>query len=133
MSFKSNTSIAPLPKEDLWVTTAPLRYYFSDLMEWNYIEVPVGFKFNWVTVPRIFWWLVAPIEPRTINCACLHDWMWKNWYWWRASNAVFFETLELMNVRCWKRVLMCLGLSISYPYYFLIQKKNETLWPNKRQ
>ena len=124
MSFKSNTSIAPLPKEDLWITTAPLSYYFSDTLEWDYIEVPKWFKFNWVTVPRVFWWLIPPVEPRTINCACLHDWLWKNGYWWRKSNAIYFDTLEIMDVRSWKRILMCIWLTPSYPYYLLIQRKN---------
>jgi len=127
MSFKSNTSIAPLPKKNRWVTTAPLRYYFSATLEWDYIEVPEWFEFNGVTVPRPFWSLIPPVAPKTINCACLHDYLWSIWYWWRKSNELYFETLDLMDTPIWERILMAIWLLPSYPYYYLIQKKNENI------
>ena len=38
-----------------------------------YVIVPAGFKTNFGTIPRVFYWLASPVELR--EAAIVHDWM----------------------------------------------------------
>jgi hypothetical protein len=65
------------------------------------IIIPSGFKTDLVTVPRIFWTAVSPIEKYSL-CAILHDYMIEtkdsSKYSKEYIDLIFKESLESLNV-----------------------------------
>jgi hypothetical protein len=53
--------------------TSPIRYY----PDWNnknkYVEVPAGYRFDFNSVPRLFWNIIAPQD---FAIAVIHDYLY---------------------------------------------------------
>lgn len=55
---------------------SPLEYTTGDGTKYT---VPVGFKTNFASIPRIFWGIIAPTGKHT-NASILHDYLYENGY-----------------------------------------------------
>ena len=118
--FTENTSIEALKKENLWGTTEPLVFYTMIDDKREYITVPVWFKFDGASVPRFLWFLFPPAEPRSIDAACLHDYLFetRQYSLWK-TDLIFLEALEALWMVAWRRYLMFLWLKMGswLPWY----------------
>jgi hypothetical protein len=81
------------------------------------ITVPAGFRFDLSSVPRAFWWLVAPFE-LSVAAPLVHDFLYLHAgapppgavepprrYSRAAADRVFREIMEAEGVAAWRRVL----------------------------
>lgn len=75
---------------------------------WNSIAVPEGFMFDLASVPRAFWWLIAPFE-LSIVAPLIHDWLCSHGksygYSRKQADEIFSTLMELEGVPRWRRRL----------------------------
>ena len=111
--FTENTAISPLPKKNRWITIEPLHFYTYVMWSKQDILVPQWFEFDGASVPRLLWSLFPPIEPRTINAACVHDYLYttKQYTLWQ-TDLIFLEALEALEMKFWRRWLMFIWLKL---------------------
>jgi Protein of unknown function (DUF1353) len=107
---------------------APILTYLSDRRRWRLeepyaykdgsttITVPDGFLFDLSSVPRAFWWLIAPFE-LSIVAPLLHDYLYGHGgvppegvhppraYTRREADVLFRNVMEREGVSAWRRVL----------------------------
>lgn len=74
--FTEFTSIEPIPKRKLWITTKPLRWELREEGSGEFICVPSGFVFDGCTIPKIFGMIVQKVEAETIGAGCTHDYVY---------------------------------------------------------
>ena len=78
-SFTDNVNIAPLPQENLWVTTAPFCYWTEITGVRIDIVVPIYYRTDAGSIPRVLQWLIPKLEPRSISCYVLHDFIYTDY------------------------------------------------------
>jgi len=126
--FTEFTSIRSLPKKKLRITTKDLVFFLDDNCEWKSIKVDCWFTFNWASTPRLLWIFFPPVEPDTINSACLHDFIVKyRLYWYIKTNWIFYKWLKAQWSSFIKRWLMFIGTMLGcwISYYRIIDKISE--------
>lgn len=70
------------------------------------IKVPVGFKTDFASVPRIFWPIVSPIDEYAKG-AVIHDYLYYHGYFDRkTTDDIFNEAMKVLEVPKWKRLLV---------------------------
>ena len=83
----------------------------------NRITVPSGFQFDLASIPRIFWWLIAPFE-LSIAAPLLHDFLYHHRgdlppgtvepsrpYTRSEADRLFRAVMEAEGVPGWRRTL----------------------------
>ena len=81
------------------------------------ISVPDGFRFDLASIPRIFWWLIAPFE-LSVAAPLLHDFLYEHngapppgavepprTYSRREADHLFRHVMEVEGVPGWRRTL----------------------------
>ena len=112
-SFTENTNIAPLPKENKWVTTKELPYCVGYEGSSDRVVVPEGFKFDGASVPSILCWFGQKVEPKTISPACVHDRLYVTKpRTRREADRIFWESLLVMDVNRWKAAAYFVAVSL---------------------
>lgn len=86
------------------------------------ITVPEGFWTDLASVPRIFWSIFPPYDPRYAAAAVLHDFL-RRWgrdndgVWERfdegTADAIFYEALKILGLPKWKAIIMYLAVRIA--------------------
>lgn len=113
-NFTQFMAIQPKPKENLWITTEPLTYHVWDENSNEIIIVPAWYIFDWASVPMLFWMFIQRVEPRTVNAACIHDYLYLNKIYKRHKcDNIFYEALmvwwtnrvKATAMRLWVRLL----------------------------
>ena len=124
-SFTGNTSIEPLPKENLWITTKSFRYYIYAEWSWPFIDIPEWYKFNGASVPRILWMFSPPAEPTTINSAALHDFLTEtNQFWYFFTHKIFYDSLLISWNSYFKSIIFFIGVCIwGFVSYYKLKEK----------
>ena len=101
--------------KDYFQVTQSFRYYLSEKQKdvWGY--VPAGFLTDGATVPRPFWWLIAPFGVHG-QAAVLHDILCETGTMFRnelpyeisrkEADQIFLEAMRATRVSWWKRALM---------------------------
>ena len=84
------------------------------------IEIPVGYRFDGASIPRIAWSIIgAPFSPDYCLAACVHDWYCEhshetdNYQARVIGDAVFFALLTKAGVSKTRRVLMYLAVRLN--------------------
>ena len=118
-SFTENTSISPIPKKGTWITTSTFRYYVYEVGIWPCVDIPEGFEFDWASIPRILWIFSPPAEPKTINSACLHDYLTDTrQFWYFMTHKIFYDSLLINWNSYFKSIIffiwVCILWWISY-------------------
>ena len=54
------------------------KYKVLENFQFFDILVPTGFEFDGASVPRFFWRIVSPFQPKVIRAACGHDYMYEH-------------------------------------------------------
>jgi len=125
--FTENINIAPLPKENKWTTTKPVRFYLYEEWVWDYVDIPAWFHFDWCSIPFCFLW--PKTAPHTITSCCLHDYLYENHkYWFHFSNYLFYKALRINKVWIIQATIYLLWVTIFwwFSYYNLLDKMK--LW-----
>ena len=89
----------------LWRTTKSFAYV-TDKNE--IINIPVGFKFDGVSVPKFAWIIIGhPLDQDHLAAACIHDWLYRTQITTRyRADKIFREALKTRRVSFWKRQIM---------------------------
>jgi len=59
-----------------WKLIEEFCYYTDVLPERTYIIVPEGFETNFASIPRIFWNIYPPMDPKYGKAAVIHDYLY---------------------------------------------------------
>ena len=90
-----------------YVVWEPFSYY-TELLPVTMIDVPVGYRTDFASIPRIFWRILPPAGPYG-KAAVIHDWLCdvepKLCDYLTAAD-VFGEAMDVLGVPKWKRSLM---------------------------
>ena len=80
------------------------------------IKVPVGFKSDGASVPRLFWRIVFPPgDQKALRAAFVHDWLYRTHPlgWTReAADMLFLKVLLKNNVTKTSAILAWLGVRL---------------------
>jgi hypothetical protein len=103
--------ISYIEKEKLWRLEETYSYSHTG----HQITVPAGYKFNLASVPRLFWFLIAPFE-LSIAAPLIHDFLYDyrgvppdgsitppKTYSRKEADGIFREIMEKENVVGWRR------------------------------
>jgi hypothetical protein len=95
-----------------WLLDEPYAYQDDGYT----ITVPQGFEFDLASVPRVFWWLIAPFE-LSISAPLIHDFLYQHrgqppagtvnpsrTYTRHQADLVFRDLMEQEGVPVWRRV-----------------------------
>ena len=119
-SFTDNVHIAPLPKENLWVTTKAFTYYIWHEWSDEFVTVPEAFIFDGTTVPKRAWRFIQKVEPRTLSASALHDWLYtegRQFSKWKTE-GIFIEALVVSGCPEWKAWIMRCGVTLFWWWYW---------------
>ena len=88
----------------------------------NLITVPEGFEFDLASIPRLFWWLIAPFE-LSIAAPLLHDFLYHHEgdlppgsieppraYTRLQADRLFRDIMQTEGVPAWRRTLAFLAV-----------------------
>lgn len=79
---------------DSWVVEAPLVYF--DKKESFAITVPIGYKTDLASVPRIAWRIVRPDHPTARRAAVVHDYIYTDltdMFTKKQADEIFYQAL----------------------------------------
>ena len=103
--------ITYIEEENLWRLEEAYTYSHAG----HQITVPAGYKFDLASVPRLFWFLIAPFE-LSIAAPLVHDFLYDHTgnppegsiippkvYSRRETDRIFREIMEKEEVAGWRR------------------------------
>jgi hypothetical protein len=84
----------------------PFKYHVGKYPSREVIEVDVGYKSDFASIPKIFWSILSPIDTYA-KAAILHDWLYfKGIYTRRKSDRIFNEAMMVLRTKKWKRITL---------------------------
>lgn len=99
-----------LAAERRWRLEEPYRYRDGPTL----LEIPRHFSFDMASIPRLFWWLVAPFE-LSISAPLIHDFLYRyagappigsldppRSYDRKEADALFREVMRQEGVATWR-------------------------------
>jgi hypothetical protein len=73
--------------------------------------VPQNFIFDFASVPRGFWNIVPPYDPKYAAPALVHDWLYATeMYPRKIADDIFLDAMEVRGVSWWKRQAMYMAV-----------------------
>mgnify|MGYP001094846098 CR=1 FL=1 len=104
--FTDILTVSPLADGKTWVTRKEFGYDVGEEGSGNSIDVPIGFKTDFASVPRLLW-IFLPRWGKYGNAAVIHDWCyWEQSRPRKESDRIFQEGMEVLKVPKWKIFLM---------------------------
>ena len=96
--FTDALVVSPLADGKTWVIVRDFGYDVGAENSGDHIDVAIGFKTDFATVPRPFW-AILPKWGRYGNASVLHDWL----YWTQIrprpeADAIFLEAMGVLGV-----------------------------------
>lgn len=89
---------------DYFKLSQPLEYCSPIVKD---IIIPVGFITDLASIPRIFWSILPPDNPRWSRAAVVHDWLYKNQPYSRAiADKTLLDGMTALHAPKWKRLVM---------------------------
>lgn len=141
LHIKYSPEASDILGRDYWVLEKEFTYHIGSLHSSRFVTVPAGFLSDGATVPRILRSFVGTMG-RHSQAAVLHDYLTethlisvKNRLTGEVSDQtidratadrIFYESLEVLGVPVWKRILIRLGVDI-----FRMITKPATPWINE--
>ncbi len=97
-----------------------LPYRYDSLLLDEVITVPVGYRTDFASIPRVFWRILPPHGPY-VPAAVVHDWLCdlrgSTGIDSAATHAVFLEAMEVLRVPAWKRATMYRAVRLFGPRF----------------
>jgi hypothetical protein len=110
MSQFTKPFIGKLIGKNKWEVYEEFEYHVASYPSEEVIKVPEGFITNFVSVPRIFWPIISPIDEYG-KAAVIHDYLYdKAIYSKKRSDDIFREAMNILNVKQWK--IFCIYWSV---------------------
>jgi len=104
--FTDILTVSPLADGKTWVTRKEFGYDIGEEGSGNSIDVPIGFKTDFASVPRLLW-VFIPRWGKYGNAAVIHDYCyWAQRFSREDSDRIFREGMEVLEVPKWKILLM---------------------------
>lgn len=107
MSQFTKPFIGELISKNKWKVYKEFEYHVGQYPSEEIIKVPVGFITNFASVPRIFWFIISPIDEHG-KAAVIHDFCYYIGY--NASKKrcddIFREALQVLKCSKWKIFFM---------------------------
>lgn len=99
------------------------KYHVGTYPSDKILIVPIGFKTDFASIPRIVWPIVSPFDEYA-KAAVLHDWMYyKGMYSRKKSDEIFNEAMKVLDTPEWKRLLV----------YFFVRLCSWWTWKKHRK
>lgn len=106
MSQFTTSLIAELVGKNKWKVYEKFEYHIGSYPSQKVVEVPVGFITDFASVPRIFWFLISPIDKHG-KAAVIHDYLYyTKIYSRKEADKIFLECLKVLGVTTWKQYTM---------------------------
>jgi hypothetical protein len=108
--FTEELLVSPLPDGRTWVIRRDFGYDVEEEGSGNTINVPIGFKTDFASVPRLLWSII-PRWGKYGNAAVIHDFLY--WEQDRAreeSDRIFLEAMRVLTVSVFMRTLIYLAV-----------------------
>jgi hypothetical protein len=88
----------------MWELMGTFEYHRDNL---EVIRVPIGFKFDFASIPRPFWsWIGSPTGEYG-PAAVIHDYLCETATWSISkTDYIFYEAMGILDVPQWKRLTM---------------------------
>jgi Protein of unknown function (DUF1353) len=109
-------------KTEVWELTTPLRFHLGDATGIEVVDVPVGFRTDGASVPRIFWNLYPPWGPYG-KPAGVHDYLYQKRlitqpasltarrYVERAeADSILRDAMQVVGIGWWTRHVIYVGV-----------------------
>jgi len=104
--FTQSLIVSPLSDGRTWVLLKDFGYDVRVEGSGETIDVPVGFKTDFASVPRIFW-AIFPRWGRYGNAAVIHDYCyWSQMYSRKTSDQIFREAMGVLGVPAIQRNIL---------------------------
>ena len=104
--FTEVLTVSPCTDGKRWITRKEFGYDIGEEGSGNSIEVPIGFKTDFTSVPRPLW-VFLPRWGKYGNAAVIHDYCyWKQSRPRKESDLIFREAMGVLGVPKWKILLM---------------------------
>lgn len=104
--FTDILTVSPLADGKTWVTRKEFGYDIGEEGSGKSIDVPLGFKTDFASVPRLLWALI-PRWGKYGNAAVIHDYSyWDQMFSRKEADLVFREGMEVLQVPLWQIVLI---------------------------
>ena len=120
ISIYERLKISPIWRNK-WVLLEDFTYYTIAKWEWEEINIPKWFIFDWASIPRIFYIIGTPMATDTLIAAVIHDYLYKTQIKTRQeSDDLFYNVMKLCKVFILKRVIYYLWVRI---WWWVIRNK----------
>lgn len=101
-------------------------YYIGNEKSNRRVDIETGFITDGATIPRVFWWLLPPVEEYT-QCTTLHDKLCTTYYIIETVNGIdhkvpisrkeideiLKEAMDVLEVTPWKKKLIMAGVNLN--------------------
>ena len=110
MSSFTTPFVGELVGKNKWKVFKEFDYHVGSYPSLEIIHVPIDFITNFASVPRIFWFIISPIDDHG-KAAVVHDYLYTIGYAKRSvCDKIYLEALIVLNVAKWKRTIMYWGV-----------------------
>jgi len=124
ISIYERLKISPIWRNK-WVLLEDFTYYTIAKWEWEEINIPKWFIFDWASIPRIFYIIGTPMATDTLIAAVIHDYLYKTQIKTRQeSDDLFYNVMKLCKVFILKRVIYYLWVRI---WWWLVWKRKDII------
>lgn len=112
---KGRLNNAELLEPLIYVTEVEIEFmqsvaYGNLSEEIEIVKVPVGFKTDFASIPRVLWRVMPPVDIHRM-AAIVHDWLYSQQVVTRkTADLIFEEAMGVLGVPWWKRKLMYWGV-----------------------
>ncbi|MBI4777582.1 DUF1353 domain-containing protein [Candidatus Desantisbacteria bacterium] len=121
--FTAILLVSPLADGKTWVIRSEFGYDIGVERSRNQIDVPIGFKTDFASVPRLFW-VLLPRWGKYGNAAVIHDYLyWSQEKSRRESDNIFLEAMGVLQVSTLQKNLM----------YWAVRWFGWWAWNNRRR
>ena len=106
MSQFTTPFIGELVGKNLWKVREPFEYHVGSYPSIEIIKVPIGFRTDFASVPRIFWAIISPVDKHG-KAAVLHDYLYaEGLYKRKRCDEIFLEAMDVLGVNDTKKYIM---------------------------
>ena len=106
MSSFTDPLVVKKLKGGMWEVAREFEYHVGVEGSDNRIKVPIGFKTDFASTPRLFW-MILPPDGQYTQAAVLHDYLYNLQDRPRATcDAIFLEAMKILGVPLLRRRIM---------------------------
>ena len=120
--FTNILLVSPMADGKRWIIRSDFGYDVGEEGSDESINVPVGFKTDFASIPRILWGVI-PRWGRYGNAAVVHDYCyWSQTYTRKRSDEIFMEGMTVLKVSSLLRHIIYFAVRI---FGFLAWRNNK--------